>query len=139
MRILIAEDDPSSREFLFKLLKKYGECDLAVDGFEALDAFLISVKENNPYDLLCIDIMMPKFDGLKVLKAIRDIEAQRNTVPERRVKIILTTALDISKDARNSFEIEYDAFIPKPINTIKLLEILQIMGLIADNSKGEKR
>jgi|GEM_PF-6331689 len=46
MRILIAEDDPISRSFLFKFLNKYGRCDMAVDGFEALDACLISMNES---------------------------------------------------------------------------------------------
>jgi len=130
MRILIAEDDSTSRDFIFKFLKRYGECDMAVDGFEALDAYLISVKENQSYDLLCIDIMMPKFDGLKVLKAIRDIEIQRKISREKRAKIILTTALDKAHIAQNSSEFDYDAFISKPINTSKLIEILHDLGLI---------
>jgi len=57
---------------------------MAVNGFEALDAYLVSIKENIAYDLLCIDIMMPKYDGLKVLKAIRDIEIQRNQVKMKK-------------------------------------------------------
>ena len=44
MRILIAEDDLASRRFLFKFLSQYGECDLTVDGLEALDAYLMSCK-----------------------------------------------------------------------------------------------
>lgn len=131
MRILIAEDEPISRDFLYKFLKKYGQCDIAVDGFEALDAFLISVKENNPYDLLCIDIMMPKFDGLKVVKAIRDIESQRKTFMDKRVKIIMTTALDKSYIAKNTFE--FDAYISKPIDISKLAEIIKNIGLIEAN------
>ena len=46
MKILIAEDDMISRRFLLKFLSQYGECDVVVDGMEALDAYLISVKEN---------------------------------------------------------------------------------------------
>ncbi|RYD05848.1 hypothetical protein N752_08110 [Desulforamulus aquiferis] len=60
MRMLIAEDDFVSREFLFKLLSRYGECDLVVDGLEALDAYLIAVKDEKPYDLICLDIIMPR-------------------------------------------------------------------------------
>lgn len=138
MRILIAEDDPASRNFLFKFLKKYGDCDLTVDGFEALDAFLIAVEENNPYDLLCIDIMMPKFDGLKVLKAVRDIEIEKKIVLKKRAEIILTTALDKAHIAQKSFEYDYDAYIAKPIDTNKLFEIMQNMGLIETNRKGEE-
>jgi two-component system chemotaxis response regulator CheY len=78
MKILIAEDDLTSRKFLSKFLSKYGECDIVIDGLEALDAFLISLKEKKPYDLICLDIMMPKVDGVKVLKNMKVLEAQYN-------------------------------------------------------------
>ena len=41
MRILIAEDDLASRMFLSKFLNEYGDCDLTVDGIEAMDAFMM--------------------------------------------------------------------------------------------------
>ena len=66
MRILVAEDDRLSRVFLKKFLVRYGECDVAVDGIEALDCFMDAVKQKKPYDLLCLDFMMPRVDGLKV-------------------------------------------------------------------------
>ena len=65
IKILIAEDDLASRRFLSKFLAQYGEVDQVVDGLEALDAYLMAVKEKAPYDLICLDIMMPKVDGLK--------------------------------------------------------------------------
>lgn len=130
IKILIAEDDPTSRNFLFKTLSGYGKCDLAVDGFEALDAFLISVNENKPYDLLCIDIMMPKFDGLKVVKAIREMEDQSKLPQEKKAKVILTTALDKAHIAKNYYDSNYEAFIQKPINTNMLIETIKGMGLI---------
>jgi len=75
--------------------------------FKKVWAYLISVKENNPYDLICLDVMMPKFDGLKVLKAIRDIESHREIQADKRAEIILTTALDKSLIAQNIFEFDY--------------------------------
>ncbi|MGE5604480.1 MAG: response regulator, partial [Bacteroidota bacterium] len=77
MRILIAEDDLVSRRFLFELCSRYGLCDLTIDGIEAVDAFILAWEENNPYDLVCLDIMMPKMDGIKALKAIRSFERQK--------------------------------------------------------------
>lgn len=74
MRILIAEDDRLSRTFLEEFMKGYGTCDSAEDGMTTLDYFLDSLKNNEPYDLLCLDIMMPKVDGLKVLNVIRGLE-----------------------------------------------------------------
>ncbi|SMP41424.1 Response regulator receiver domain-containing protein [Anoxynatronum buryatiense] len=74
MRILIAEDDLGSRVYMQHFLKCFGECDLTADGIETVDAFLMAWEEGEPYDLICLDIMMPKLDGLKVLKIIRDLE-----------------------------------------------------------------
>lgn len=130
MRILIAEDDLTSRKFLFKFLSKYGECDLVVDGLEALDAFLISLKENKPYDLICLDIMMPKVDGVKVLKHIKDLETQKGILPDKRSKIIMTTALAETQFVQNAFDIGCDAYAAKPIDTEKFIEVLEKLGLI---------
>lgn len=130
MRILIAEDDLTSRKFLYKFLSRYGECDLVVDGLEALDAFLISLKENKPYDLICLDIMMPKVDGVKVLKHIKELETQKGVIPEKRAKIIMTTALAETQFVQNAFEIGCDAYAAKPIDTDKFVEVLEKLGLI---------
>lgn len=132
MRILIAEDDLSSRKFLFKFLQRFGECDLVVDGLEALDAFLISLKENKPYDLICLDIMMPKVDGVKVLKHMKELETQKGILPEKRSKIIMTTALAETQYVHNAFDIGCDAYAAKPIDTAKFLEVLLKLGLITE-------
>ncbi|KUO69889.1 MAG: histidine kinase [Clostridia bacterium BRH_c25] len=130
MRILIAEDDIVSRKFLLKFLSQYGECDVVVDGLEALDAFLMSIKDKEPYDLICLDIMMPKVDGVKVLKAIRDLETQKGILPEKRSKIIMTTALAESQYVQNAFEIGCEAYAAKPIDTQKLVDVIKKLGLI---------
>jgi two-component system chemotaxis response regulator CheY len=128
MRILIAEDDMISRRFLSKLLSEYGECDVVVDGMEVLDAYLISIKENEQYDLICLDIMMPKVDGVKVLKAIRDFEKQRGVIPNMKVKIIMITAIDDTAYVHRVFELGCEAYVAKPIDTNKLIEILGNLG-----------
>jgi two-component system chemotaxis response regulator CheY len=130
MRILIAEDDMASRKFLSKFLSQYGECDVVVDGMEALDAYLISVKEKDPYDVICLDIMMPKVDGVKVLKAIRDFEKQRGVLPEKKVKIIMITALADTEFVHKAFEIGCEAYAAKPIDTNKLIEVMRKLELI---------
>ena len=74
MRILIAEDDFASRKVILKFLSVYGECDVTVDGMEAVDAFMMALEEDKPYDLICLDVMMPVMDGYQALKSIRKIE-----------------------------------------------------------------
>ncbi len=129
MRILIAEDDMVSRKFLFKFLSQYGECDLTVDGLEALDAFLLSLKENKPYDLICLDIMMPKVDGVKVLKTILQLEKERKIPAELRAKVIMITALGETNYVQQSFEIGCDAYASKPMDIEKLVKVLEKLGL----------
>lgn len=133
MKILIAEDDLASRKFLFKVLSRYGDCDLVVDGLEALDAYLIALKDSDPYDLICLDIMMPKVDGVKVLKNIRDLEAQKGIPPEKRSKIIMTTALAETQFVKNAFDIGCDAYAAKPIDIAKLTDVLKNLGLIKED------
>jgi len=130
MRILIAEDDLTSRKFMVKFLSRYGECDLVVDGLEALDAFLLSIKENKKYDLICLDIMMPKVDGIRILQTIRDLEEQKGISKEERSKIIMTTALAETQLVQQAFDIGCDAYAAKPIDTEKLVKVLEEFNLI---------
>ena len=130
MKVLIAEDDLVSRRFLSKFLSQYGEVDLVVDGLEALDAYLMALKEKTPYDLICLDIMMPKVDGVKVLKAIRDYEVKQKVPTENRVKVIMTTALAETDFVNKAFEIGCEAYAAKPIDTGKMLEVIKKLGLI---------
>lgn len=130
MRVLIAEDDLASRKFIYKFLSAYGDCDLTVDGMEAVDAFMMALSEEEPYDLVCLDIMMPKLDGIKALKAIREIEKQKGIPIQSRVKVIMTTALNDKTTVFNTFETGCEAYASKPIDTRKFIEVLQKLGLI---------
>ena len=78
MKILIAEDDYVSRKFLYKFLSTFGECDVTVDGMEAIEVFLSALEQGQYYDLVCLDIMMPEVDGIKALKTIRLLEEEKN-------------------------------------------------------------
>ena len=128
-KILIAEDDFVSRKFLSNILSKYGECDLVVDGMEALDAYMLSVKEKEYYDLIFLDIMMPKVDGVKVLKVIRDLESQNGIEDEKRAKIIMTTALGETQVIKTAMEYGCDAYASKPIDIEKFTQVLKDLGV----------
>lgn len=128
MRILIAEDDMVSRKFLNKFLSQYGECDLVVDGLEAIDAYMMSLKDDEPYELVCLDIMMPKVDGVKVLKAIKDLENQKGVLVNGGAKIIMTTALSEAQFVQKAFQYGCDAYASKPIDIEKLEQVLDKLG-----------
>ncbi|OEF96587.1 response regulator [Desulfuribacillus alkaliarsenatis] len=130
LKILVAEDDMVSRKFLHKILSEYGECDLVVDGLEAIEAYMMSMKYKEPYDLICLDIMMPKVDGVKVLKTIRDLEKQHYITEDQQVKIIMTTALGETDMVQQAFDLGSNAYASKPINTEKLIEVMCKLKLI---------
>lgn len=129
MRILIAEDDYVSRRFLLKFLSQFGDCDLTVDGMEAIEVFMMSLDEKRYYDLICLDIMMPEVDGIKALKTIRKLELERNIPIENRTRIIMTTALNATDEIFNSFESGSEAYAVKPIDTDKLRDVMVRLGL----------
>lgn len=119
MKILLAEDDFASRKFMGKYLAKYGECDITVDGKEAVDAFIMALEDDEPYDLICLDVMMPVMDGFQVLDGIRQLEEKRGIPLAKRVKIIMTTALNEERNVKKAFRMDCTAYIGKPIDVIK--------------------
>lgn len=127
MRILIAEDDITSRKIMMKILSKYGDCDIVINGLEVIDAFLIAQSDNEPYDLICLDLMMPKIDGIKALKTIRDLEKQNKSKPS---KIIMVTALDEKDVVEDAFAKGADAYATKPLDIDKLIEVIRKLDLI---------
>lgn len=131
LRILIAEDDYVSRKFLLKFLSKYGTCDLTVNGMEAIEVFLMELDEGNYYDLICLDIMMPEVDGIKVLKTIRKLEIERSVPMDKRAKIIMTTALNSTEEVTKSFKSGSEGYAVKPINTDKLVDVMSKLGLLS--------
>jgi two-component system chemotaxis response regulator CheY len=135
MRMLIAEDDFTSRRILQIILEPYGHVDIAVDGEEVLEAFQMALDKGVPYDLICLDIMMPKMDGREALKKIREIEEKHYIIGKKEksknnVKIIITTALDDPKSIIGSFDDQCEAYIVKPVYKADLIDKIKELNLI---------
>lgn len=128
MRILIAEDDFASRKFMLKFLTKYAEVDVTVDGQEAVNAFELALEDGEPYDLVCLDVMMPNMDGLEALETIRRLEAGCTTTM-KRARVIMTTALNEVNQVDKAFQLGCEGYAVKPIDTEKFLMIMDKMGL----------
>lgn len=131
MRCLIVEDDFISRRILQQLLSSHFECDIAVDGEEGVESFRLAYDEKKPYDLICLDIMMPKLDGREALKRIRQMEKEMEVPPNMEAKIIMTTTLD---DPKTVFDTYYSggatSYLVKPIDKARLMRELRAIGLI---------
>ena len=121
LKTLIAEDDRASRLLLQTFLSRYGECATAADGSQAVEAFRLAVGSSSPFDLICMDILMPRMDGHEAIKQVRAIEAAGGILPPSGVKIIVTTALNDMKDVVRAFQGLSDAYLVKPIERTQLL------------------
>lgn len=130
MKTLIVEDDFTSRLVLQGILKQYGPVDTVVNGREAVETARAALTAGQPYDLICLDIMMPEMDGHAALREIRHIEEQAGIPGADSVKIIMTTALADSKNVIGAFREQCDAYVNKPVNKAKLIEHLTALGLI---------
>lgn len=129
MKILITDDDFTSRLLLQKFLSSYGEVHIAVNGKEALEAIQVAIEKREHYSLICLDIMMPEMDGQDALQLIRKLEEHNGIDFSGRAKIIMTTALNDMKNVCHAFQGLCDAYLVKPIEKAKLLHTLQDLGL----------
>lgn len=120
MKILIAEDDFIARKVISKFLEKYGQIDVADNGQDALRAFNLAINDGTPYDLVCLDIMMPKMNGHETLIALRKAEDENALSTNNRCTIIMTTALDDSQNILKSFDNQCSGYITKPYSFDKL-------------------
>lgn len=131
LRILIADDDFNNRMVLRGILQPYGDCDMVVDGAEAVEIFEIALTEDRPYDLILLDIMMPVMDGYVALQQIREVESKHGVKPREETTVIMVTALD---SPRSVFRAYYTGgctdYIVKPVTRSTVLTKLKKLGLV---------
>ncbi len=130
IRCLVVEDDFTSRLLLQRYLAPLGETHVAVDGEEALAAVKMSLEDGAPYQLICLDIMMPKLDGQAVLNDLRQLEEEHRILLGNGAKVVMTTCLADNRNIMNAFRGQCDAYIVKPVERSKLMEQLQRLGLL---------
>lgn len=128
MRILIADDDFVNRKFLETLLTEYGEVIAVDDGMTAVEEAVTAIKENNTYDLICLDIMMTKLDGYKTLESIREAENKLDVTETNRSKIVMISALDEVSLENDHICADYNAYVCKPIMMDEFVTILEKLG-----------
>jgi two-component system chemotaxis response regulator CheY len=129
VKTLIVDDELTSRELLAMILKAHGPVDMAVDGLEALKAFNLAL-EREPYDLIILDIMLPRMDGQQVLKSIRRIEQERGVVGLEQVKIVMISALGDFSNVSKAFASACTSYLTKPILADKVRAELARLGFL---------
>jgi CheY-like chemotaxis protein len=121
LRILLAEDNIVNQKVMYRMLKKLGyRAEVAADGLEVLEA----LKES-PYDVILMDVQMPKMDGLEATRFIRQ------AWPDGP-KIIAITAHALKGDKEKCLEAGMDEYISKPVNKRELQKVLKSCSRISE-------
>jgi CheY-like chemotaxis protein len=116
-RVLVVEDVPSQQKLLVTILRKFGHSVAAADtGQRAVELF-----QDQPFDIVLMDIQMPGMDGLEATRAIRALEAKHGG----HVPIVATTAHALVEDAAKCRDAGSDAYLRKPINLTELMALLK--------------
>ena len=91
---------------------------------------MLAMEDDEPYDLVCLDIMMPVMDGYQALKGIRNLEKQKNIPEDKAVKVIMTTALNEERNVKMAFELGCTIYSGKPIDQGRFEQALKKLGLV---------
>ena len=132
LKILVAEDNRVNQEVARKILEKRGHAVvIAADGMEAVRAIEEAVE--NPFDLILMDVQMPRMSGLEAAVAIR----QRERGSRRHVPIVALTAHAMQGDKERCLEAGMDEYLSKPVHAAQLLET--VGRLAVRKAKSTKR
>jgi two-component system chemotaxis response regulator CheY len=130
MKILIVDDDNVCRALMQELLRPYGLASVAANGQQAVDAVRQAIALGEHYNLICLDIMMPKLNGQAALRQIRELEQANGIFPAKGAKIIMTTAMNTTLEIDEAFDGRCDAYLVKPVTKKELNEALRQLALI---------
>ena len=123
-KILIIEDEYDIQILLSEYLEQEGYLvDFACNGLEGMEKF-----QNNIYDLILVDIMMPKIDGYLVLEMIRQVS---------KVPVIMITAMDSENDQIKAFDLRADDYIVKPFSMKLVLRRIKAIMRRGDDHQGK--
>ncbi|MPY22338.1 response regulator [Shewanella sp. YLB-07] len=126
-RILIADDDPISRRVNKDIFTSFGfDVDLVVNGREAIECFKLSLQEHSPYSLICLDMVMPFFDGTYALNEIRLMEASNTDVKTVPIPIAMMTSKKCKRNRNSILSVKnlINAYLLKPLSIDVMDELL---------------
>ncbi|MCI5066688.1 response regulator [bacterium] len=125
MKVLIVEDDPTTSHLMKHVVGQHADYLHAENGQKAYDSFCDALEENDGFDLIFLDIMMPIADGQEVLQAIRDFEEKNGIVQGQGVRVVMTTAIQETTSIYEALASGASEYLTKPIKTEKIVQIIE--------------
>ncbi|MGC9457702.1 MAG: response regulator [Halothiobacillaceae bacterium] len=130
LRTLIVEDDVTSRMILKSFLEEFGPVSTAPHGERALEVFGEAIEAGTPFNLVCLDIMMPRMSGQETLERLRAAEEEAGMLPKFGSKILMISALDDVRTVMASYQSLCDGYLAKPTTHVALIDELKKLNLI---------
>jgi len=129
MKILIVEDNPHNCQLLEGLLAPYGSVKVAVNGKLGLTAYEEAHQQNEPFDLIFLDIVMPEMDGNELHSLIRKYEKDQGIHDEEsQVKVVISTSKECANQMYASFSLGAFHYFLKPYHKEELDDLMDQMG-----------
>lgn len=128
MKVLIVEDDLSNSVYLEKLLPEGTESVRAADGAQAIELFTASLESGARFDVVFVDLLLPKMDGHEVLCSIREYEEEKNIEGDDATALVVVTSVD-SPDSLSFAKLAGCVdYLQKPIAKQAVTDVLQRIG-----------
>jgi len=137
MRVLVVEDEASSRALIQKFLRDVAECEPAENGSCALASFTQALDGRTPFDLMTLDYSMPEMDGIDVLRKVRHIEQQKQVPKEKQIKILMMTGQVDKNTIIECIKAGCDDYIAKPIRKEVILQKVEKFGFDTTKQRRE--
>ncbi len=134
---MIVDDETISRKLLIKKMELIGTCTEVSESLSAMELFEEALENKKPFDLISLDVSMPKMDGRQLLKMIRKKEKAIKIPKEKRVKIIMVTSRMNVATIKECINLGCNGYISKPVNKYQLMGALGRMGF--DQSEALQR
>jgi len=130
MKALVVDDQDINREILSMMLEEFATVTTAGSGKEAIDAVAAAIDQNEPYDLICMDISMPTMQGHEAMQQIRALEGKK--LARRSISFMVTASSDPEDMVAALVLGECDDYLPKPVMRRTFVELMQKHGLIKE-------
>lgn len=128
MRVLIIDDDPTYRRFIQKCLLSIADCELCGNGEEGIQKFQESLSLKNYYEIVFLDITMPKMNGQETLAQLRELERKLSIPDEFRAKVIMSTSHTDEANVGAAFGSACNGYLVKPYEQQDVIFQLRALG-----------
>jgi two-component system chemotaxis response regulator CheY len=115
-RLLVVDDDPTSVQVVRRGVDSWGDVAVANDGTQGVEVFRQSFAERAPFDVVILDLDMPRLDGHGALVAMREFEESQGIFGLDRCRVFINTASQDYNKVRSSFRYQADRYFIKPLS-----------------------